>query len=87
MLIDGPSKDSDQLCRQLNMWHTCDTVVLRWRTTVAPNATEDVTGIVALETVYANDSFLIDTVYSEFNSAAWLVDIGTWICSRTYFAC
>lgn len=37
------------------------------------------TGIILMETVYTGDStnpWKIDTVYSEFNSGAWLVDIG-----------
>lgn len=29
-----------------------------------------------METEYKNGDFLIDTVYSEFNSGAWLVDLG-----------
>jgi len=64
----------------LNLWHTCDTVVIRWRTTVDSTATQFVTGIIVLETEYNKNStdqpFLIDTVYSEFNSGAWLVDLG-----------
>lgn len=56
--------------------------MMRWRTTVAPNATEPVTGLIVLETVEApadyagGNQWLIQTVYSEFNSGAWLVDIG-----------
>jgi len=29
-----------------------------------------------METVYQGGSWLIQTVYSEFNSGAWLVDLG-----------
>ena len=68
----------------LNVWHTCDTVVLRWRTTVAPGAPEFVTGIIVLETTYqksTTEPYLINTVYSEFNSGAWLVDLGTFVPS------
>jgi len=60
----------------LQLWHTCDTVVIRWRTTVMPGATQIVTGIIVMETEYVDGEFLIDTVYSEFNSGAWLVDLG-----------
>lgn len=60
----------------LNLWHTCDTVVIRWRTTVQDGAPQFVTGLIVMETEYVDGEFLIDTVYSEFNSGAWLVDLG-----------
>lgn len=63
----------------LNLWHTCDTVIIRWRTTVSSGAPEFVTGIIVMETEHqksTSEPFLIKTVYSEFNSGAWLVDLG-----------
>ena len=38
----------------------------------------NITGIIVLETSKAdnNGPWLINTVYSEFNSGAWLVDLG-----------
>ena len=60
----------------MNLWYTCDTVFIRWRTTVQDGAPEEVTGIIAIETAYEHDEYLIQTVYSEFNSGAWLVDLG-----------
>jgi hypothetical protein len=49
---------------------------MRWRTALTP---EFVTGIIVLETKYSakdkSEPFLIKTVYSEFNSGAWLVDL------------
>ncbi|KXT17177.1 hypothetical protein AC579_331 [Pseudocercospora musae] len=62
--------------KQLNVWHNCDTVTLRWETTVMPGAPQAVRGIIVLESVYQNSKWLIKTVYSEFNSGAWLVDLG-----------
>lgn len=59
----------------LNVWHTCDTVIARWRSAQAP---EEITGIVVMETAYVDGEYKIETVYSEFNSGAWLVDIGVW---------
>jgi len=62
---------------QLNVWYNCDTVFLRWRTALTP---EFVTGIAVLETTAASSGsqpWLINTLYSEFNVGAWLVDIGT----------
>jgi len=58
---------------QLNLWHSCDTVTLRWMSAMTP---QNVTGIIVLETQYQNNTWLINTVYSEFNSGAWLVDLG-----------
>jgi len=71
---------------RLNLWYNCDTVFLRWRTALTP---EFVTGIIVLETTQAPAGaeypWLINTVYSEFNSGAWLVDLGSFTpnCSAT----
>ncbi|KAL1610848.1 hypothetical protein SLS60_002519 [Paraconiothyrium brasiliense] len=64
----------------LKIWYNCDTVTMRWRS-VAPGFVqpeEQVTGIIVLETSCSSgeEPFLIDTVYSEFNSGAWLYDLG-----------
>ncbi|KAK3109518.1 hypothetical protein LTR53_017148 [Teratosphaeriaceae sp. CCFEE 6253] len=73
---------------QLNVWYNCDTVFLRWRTTLdfTTPAPEFVTGIIVLETTSAAGSaqpWLINTVYSEFNSGAWLVDLGVFVPNCT----
>ena len=59
----------------LNLWYACTgPVVIRWRSAQSP---EVVTGNIVLETVRGNGSepWLISTVYSEFNSGAWLVNL------------
>jgi hypothetical protein len=59
----------------LNLWHTCDTVVIRWRSAQSP---EPVTGIIVIEVEHQKSDttpWLIKTVYSEFNSGAWLVNL------------
>ncbi|KAK5110005.1 hypothetical protein LTR62_006372 [Meristemomyces frigidus] len=65
---------------RLNVWNGCDAVFLRWRTALTP---EFVTGIIVLETTKApagsQYNWLINTVYSEFNSGNWLVDLGTFV--------
>jgi len=73
---------------QLNVWYNCDTVFLRWRTTLnfTNPAPEFVTGIIVLETTAAPGNaqpWLINTVYSEFNSGAWLVDLGVFVPNCT----
>jgi len=67
---------------QLNIWHTCDTVFLRWRSAMSP---EEVTGIIVAECVYTHNTWKIETLYSEFNSGAWLVDLGIFVpsCNST----
>lgn len=75
----------------LNVWHNCETVTMRWRSS-QPGFVEPaqlVTGIIVLETRYAGkkkeEPFLIKTVYSEFNSGAWLYDLGVFVpkCNDT----
>jgi len=69
---------------QLNVWYNCDTVFLRWRTALTP---EFVTGIIVGETQPNTNTtegaqpWLINHIYSEFNSGAWLVDVGSFVPS------
>ena len=59
----------------LNLWYACTgPVVIRWRSEQTP---EIITGNIILETVRGNGSepWIIQTVYSEFNSGAWLVNL------------
>lgn len=60
----------------LNMWYACTgPVVIRWRSAQSP---EEITGNIVMETERGNGTqpWLISTVYSEFNSGAWLVNLG-----------
>nr|POE48395.1 hypothetical protein CFP56_71025 [Quercus suber] len=67
--------------QQLNIWHSCDTVMIRWMTTnTAPiPSPRPVVGMITMETCPAADGapfpYLIDTVYSEFDAGAWLANI------------
>jgi hypothetical protein len=65
----------------LNIWHGCRDVALRWRSS-APGFVQPeqpVTGIIVLEVIpngiFSAQPWLIKTVYSEFNSGAWLYDL------------
>ena len=64
----------------LKTWHNCDTVVLHWRSAQEPQI---ITGNIVLETVPAPAGneypWQIETVYSEFNSGAWLVNLGVFV--------
>jgi len=66
---------------QLNMWHSCDTVIIRWETTNTANITgvRPVVGLISMETTQAPAGnkfpYYISTVYSEFDSSAWLKNI------------
>ncbi|KAK3691778.1 hypothetical protein LTR37_018436 [Vermiconidia calcicola] len=80
----GQGAQPDVPFEQVNMWHTCDTVVLRWRSAL----TQLVTGIAVLEVVPSSagrEPYLIENIYSEFNSAAWLVWEGVFepVCPNT----
>ena len=79
--IQGQSAQQPITFNILNLWHNCDTVIIRWQTpnpgTVQP--AEQVTGIIVIEVVQGSSSsepWLINTVYSEVNSGAWLYDLG-----------
>ena len=74
--------------KQLNIWHTCDTVIIRWETTNTANITDvkPVVGLITMETCKAPAGsqypFLIDAVYSEFDAGAWLQNlVEAGICS------
>jgi hypothetical protein len=76
----------------LDIWYNCDTVIMRWMTTapgsgptaLPASSQEEVTGIIVLEVVCnqrndgsaAANPWLIERTYSEFNSGAWLYDLG-----------
>lgn len=55
-------------------------MMLQWMNIRPNEIIFQVTGIVVMETVkapqHSPNSWLIDTVYSEFNSGAWLVNLG-----------
>nr|OQO22815.1 hypothetical protein B0A51_10048 [Rachicladosporium sp. CCFEE 5018] len=62
----------------LNQWLACDHVTVRWRSALTP---QQVTGILVIGvtkngTRNPDPKWLISEVYSEFNSGAWLVDLG-----------
>ena len=73
----------------LNIWHGCGMVAMRWRSpnpgTVTPE--QQVTGLIIMEVTFngwtAEQRYLIQNVYSEFNSGAWLYDLGVFQPSCT----
>lgn len=67
----------------LQTWHTCDTVIIRWvanpPTAPGVSSAEQVQGFDALIVEPSTTGFQpyqIKTTYGEFNSGAWLVDLG-----------
>ncbi|KAI6807116.1 hypothetical protein KC332_g11500 [Hortaea werneckii] len=78
---------------QLNIWHSCDTVIIRWETTNTANITDvkPVVGLISMETVKAPSNneyeYWVDTVYSEFDAGAWLQNLQeAGICSGNVIA-
>ncbi|TKA29488.1 hypothetical protein B0A50_03501 [Salinomyces thailandicus] len=67
----------------LNLWYACEgPVVMRWRSAQSP---EIITGNIVIETTRSDGSepWLMNTVYSEFNSGAWLVNLGVFVPNCT----
>lgn len=66
---------------QLDIWHNCNTVFIRWETTNTANITnvKPVVGLINMQTCKAPQGnkypYYIDTVYSEFDSGAWLQNL------------
>ena len=90
--ITGQGGQAPILFTILDIWYNCNTVIMRWTTpypgsgptALATSAQEEVTGIIVLEVVCnerndgsaATNPWLINRTYSEFNSGAWLYDLG-----------
>jgi hypothetical protein len=75
---------------RLNLWHTCDSVIIRWVTTNTAPIPEPkpVVGLISMEVIPNSNStgkpWLIDTVYSEFDAGAWLQNlVEAGICSTS----
>lgn len=73
---------------RLNLWHSCDTVIVRWQTTNTAPIPEPkpVVGLISMEVIKNTNGtgkpWLIDTVYSEFDAGAWLQNlVEAGICS------
>lgn len=67
----------------LQTWHTCDTVIIRW---VAFPGVQQVQGLDAIIVEPSSNGFQpyqMKVVYGEFNSGAWLADLGRPECSLT----
>ena len=73
----------------LQTWHTCDTVIIRWvaHPPLLPGVTtpaQQVQGFDALIVEPSSNGFQpyqIKTTYGEFNSGAWLADLGRPECA------
>lgn len=61
--------------KPLSVWNTCNTAIARWETTAT--GIRPVVGNLILEVVAGNgtEPWVIGTVYSEFDSGAWLQNI------------
>lgn len=88
--MNGHGKQQPIPFETTNVWHNCNgTVSMRWYTTRSAQgqATEAAAialpGLVVLETIPAEEGntypYRIHTIYSEFNAAAWLVNLGVFV--------
>jgi hypothetical protein len=55
---------------------TCDTIAFRWLVGLPPNPVKGITILKAENNQSKADTWQIKTIFSEFNSIAWLEDIG-----------
>jgi len=81
--LAGQGSQPDVPFTILNTWHTCDTVIIRW---VANPGAQQVQGFDALVVEPSSNGFQpyqIKTTYGEFNSGAWLADLGRPECNVT----
>ncbi|CZT14891.1 uncharacterized protein RCC_12005 [Ramularia collo-cygni] len=66
---------------QLGIWYNCNSVTIRWSSTnTAPgNDVKPIVGLIVMETIEAPagsaNPYLIDTVFSEFDSGSWLQNL------------
>lgn len=64
----------------LGIFYTCDQISWRWNASVTGNDTVAVKGILNMNVNVA--ALQIDTVYSEFNTAAFQVNLGNPECQK-----
>jgi len=67
----------------LQTWHTCDTVIIRWvahpptsKTTITEEQVQGFDALIVEPSSNGFQPYQIKTTYGEFNSGAWLHDIG-----------
>ncbi|KXL47726.1 MAG: hypothetical protein FE78DRAFT_87977 [Acidomyces sp. 'richmondensis'] len=88
--MQGHGKQKPIPFETLKVWHDCNgTVTMRWKTIRSgfgqptEAAAIPVIGTAIIETVPAEDgnpyNYRIHTLYSEFNAAAWLVNLGIFV--------
>ncbi|OAP58114.1 hypothetical protein AYL99_07204 [Fonsecaea erecta] len=56
--------------------YNCDTISLRWIAGLQPQPVKGITVLKASNSQGQKDTWQISTIYTEFNSIAWLEDIG-----------
>lgn len=76
----------------LNTWNTCDTVILRWRSHQKPDQVQGVSIAIVRPVmegeeggVGATGKYQIKTIFAEFNSGAWLNNLGNPECNKKNF--
>ncbi|KAK4947026.1 hypothetical protein LTR10_014168 [Elasticomyces elasticus] len=56
--------------------YTCDTIAFRWLVPLPPNPIKGITILKTENSAGQADTWQIKTIFTEFNSIAWLEDIG-----------
>jgi len=81
--ITGQGGQPDVPFTILNTWHTCDTVIIRWVANPGPQQVQGFDALVVVPSVNSTQPYQITTTYGEFNSGAWLADLGRPECNTT----
>jgi hypothetical protein len=76
----------------LNTWHTCDTVFVRWLSKQEPDQVQGVTILTATPAREGEgggfgagvQKYQVTKAVAEFNSAAWLVNLGKPECGKKH---
>jgi len=74
--IAGQGSQPDVPFTILNTWHTCDTVIIRWVINAGPQQVQGFDAFIVEPSSDPRQKFQIQKSYGEFNSGAWLADLG-----------
>ena len=67
----------------LDLWHTCDTVIIRGGSAQTPQQVQGFDALIVTPSTNPSIPYQIMTTYGEFNSGAWLANLGHPECNAT----
>lgn len=79
--ITASSAQPPLILQTLDIFSSCNAISWRWIST--QGAGDDQTPVKGIDNFYINSRGQIEAVYAEFNSGAWLADLGDPQCSAS----